>query len=143
MLLNISEDFSSKKKEIDAKVGKPFTLAERKEWEGTSISNLFITSASIDIYNLLVLNEGKSTCAIELRPKGIIISFRSKDASYASVIPFFKLRIYKGKAEEYSLYKDQEFIKIWADKTDPELHKFIKKVRNFKSDQAPTRVEDL
>ncbi|HET8753207.1 MAG TPA: hypothetical protein VFM59_02520 [Salinimicrobium sp.] len=143
MLVNISHDYSSKKKEIDAEVGKTLELKKRKELGGISCSNVIITAASIDIYNLLVLNEHKNTCAIEIRPKGIIITFRSQNDTFALVIPYYKLRIYKGRAEEYSFYRDNQFIKIRADKDDPDMHNFIRKIRDHKSDNAPTRVEDL
>lgn len=143
MLVNISEGFSEKKEEIDAAVGKPFTLEERQKHEKTSITGLFITAASIDIYNLLVLNEGNSKCNIEMRPKGIIISFRAKNDTFSLVIPFFKLKIYKGKAEEYSFYRDKYFIKIWAGAAEPEIHSFVKKIRNYKADTAGPRIEDL
>ncbi len=143
MLINISEGFSEKREEIDALVGKPFTLEQRQKHEKTSITGLFITAASIDIYNLLVLNEGNSQCSIEMRPKGIIISFRVKNDTFSLIIPFYKLKIYKGKAEEYSFYKDHYFIKIWAGAAEAEIHAFLKKVRNFKADNAGPRVEDL
>ena len=47
-----------------------------------------------------------------MRPNGIIIGFRSLLESYGLIIPYWKLKIYKGKAEEYSLYCDKHFIKI-------------------------------
>lgn len=143
MLINLSEGFSDKKEDIDAAVGKPFTLEERKKHQKTSLSGLFITAASIDIYNLLVLNEGNSKCSIEMRPKGIIISFKAQNDTFSLIIPFYKLKIYKGKAEEYSFYKDHYFIKIWAGAAEPEIHSFVKKIRNFKTDSSGPRIEDL
>ena len=143
MLVRLTPDYAAVKAKIDEAVGKTFTLEERKRLEKTSSANHEITGASIDIYNLLALNESRSTCTLEMRPKGIVISFRSKLDTFALVIPNYKLRIYKGSAEEYSFHKDQHFIKIWAGKTDAELHSFIRKMRNNKSDNAPTRVEDM
>lgn len=143
MLLNISHDYTSKKAKIDAEVGKTFTLAQRQRWEGISHQNINITAASLDIYNLLTVNGKENTCSIEMRPNGIIISFRSMQETYALVIPNYKLKIYKGKAEEYSFYKDQNFIKIWAGSTNPKIHQFVKKIIKNKSDNAPTRVDDL
>ncbi|NJW54182.1 hypothetical protein [Salinimicrobium oceani] len=142
MLFNISKDFSEKREEINDLVGKPFSLEERKKLDGVSLQNLTITAASIEIYNLLVLNEGNSQCHLEIRPKGVIISFRAATESYSLVIPFFKLKIYKGRAEEYSFYKDNYFIKIWAGAEDKELHAFIKKLRHYKADKALPRIED-
>lgn len=143
MLLNISHNYSEKKSKIDSEVGKTFTLAQRQAWEGISLQNINITAASIDIYNLLTVNGRENTCTIEMRPNGIIISFRSMQETYALVIPNYKLKVYKGKAEEYSFYKDHHFIKIWAGSNDPEIHKFVKKIIKNKSDNAPTRVDDL
>ena len=143
MLLNISQDFSSSKELIDGAVGGPYDLEQRKKYEGISYSGLPISAASLEIYNLLVLNEEKSNCSIEMRPNGIIMSFRSRKDTYALVIPHHKLRIYKGKAEEYSFYKDHHFIKIWAGKDESEVHGFIRKVRSSQSDNSPPRIEDL
>ncbi|MGB7841819.1 MAG: hypothetical protein WBL21_03440 [Salinimicrobium sp.] len=143
MIINVSEGFSEKKTEINAAVGKPFTLEERRKLQKTSLNGLYITAASIDIYNLLVLNDGNSKCSIEMRPKGIIISFKAKQDSFSLIVPYYKLKIYKGKAEEYSFYKDHYFIKVWAGPAETEIHGFIKKVRNFKADNAGPRIEDL
>lgn len=143
MLLNVSHNYAEKKGIIDAEVGKPFNLAQRKELGKTIFPDLFITAASLDIYNLLVVNEQERSCSIEIRPKGIIISFRSKSDTFSLVIPNYKLKVYKGKAEEYSFYKDHHFIKIWASAVEPEIHKFIKNITKNRSDNAPTRVDDL
>jgi hypothetical protein len=144
MLLNISQDFSDKREEINELVGKPFNLEERQELQKTSIHELPVTAASIEIYNLLVLNEGQAQkhCNIEMRPKGVLISFRAAGETYSLVIPFYKLKIYKGRAEEYSFYKDQYFIKVHAGAGQAEVHSFIKKLRHYKADKALPRIED-
>ncbi len=137
MLLNISRDFSDKREEINDLIGKPFNLSERQELEKTSLHELPVTAASIEIYNLLVLNEGQSNCNLEMRSKGIIISFRAAGETYSLIIPFFKLKIYKGRAEEYSFYKDNHFIKIHAGANQPEVHSFIKKTEALQGRQGP------
>lgn len=142
MLLNISRDFSEKREEINELVGKPFTLEERQKLEGITLNNLIITAASIEIYNLLVLNEGQSHCNLEIRPKGVLMSFRAAGETYSLVIPFYKLKIYKGRAEEYSFYKDNNFIKVRAGTEQAEVHSFIKKLRHYKADKALPRIED-
>jgi len=45
------------------------------------------------------------------------------------VIPFYKLTIYKGKSYEYTLYKDQYFVKI---STDENVHKFMRKLQQLR-----------
>lgn len=132
MLLNLSDNPKLQKEKIEESVGKPFNLEERKNLDGVNSGKIAIASGSIDIYNLLILNQGLNTCNIELRPDGIIIRFQAALENYALVIPFYKLKIYKGKAKQYSLFKDQYHIKVKADRQ--EVHKFIKKIRETKAE---------
>ena len=141
MLLNISYNNPEIREKINAEVGNPFTLVERFKLNGTGSPKLKITTTSIDIHNLLVLDNNTNTCNIEMRPQGIILMFRALLDTYALVIPYFKLNLYKGKAEEYSIYKDHYFIKVEA--KDAGVHKFMKKIIDYKSDNAPTQIEDL
>mgnify|MGYP000217939299 CR=1 FL=1 len=143
MLLNVSQDLAKKNELISTEVGKPFTLEERKKLEGTILKDIAVTAASIDLYNLMVLHEAQIFCSFEMRPKGVIINFRAKDDMFSLVIPFYKLKIYKGKAEEYSFYKDHYFIKIRAGAEEPEVHKFVKKLKNYQTDTAFPRIEDM
>ena len=126
MLLNISYNDIKQKKEIDKLVGKPFSIKERLKMGGIGSEKLIISSASVNIRNLLLLDNYINKCNIELRPKGIIVFFRSLLETYGLIIPYFKLKIYKGKAEEYSIYKDSFYIKVLADKNS--IHKFFKKI---------------
>src|SRR5699024_5757189 len=115
MLVNLSQDKDSLKEKIEAEIGKPFDLVKREELGGIDSGLMEITSSSIDIFNLLILNDGMSTCSLEMRPDGIIIRFQAALETYALVIPYYKLKIYKGRAKEYSLYRDNYFIKVKAD----------------------------
>ncbi|MDT0642366.1 hypothetical protein RM553_05920 [Zunongwangia sp. F363] len=141
MLQNISYNRPAIKRKIDTEVGKTFTLLERMRLNGTGSPKLHITSASIDIHNLLILDKYTNTCNVEMRPNGIIVMFRSLLETYALIIPYHKLTLYKGKAEEYSIYRDQYFIKVKADK--PAIHKFFRKIIDYKADNAPTQIDDL
>lgn len=141
MLLNISYNQPKIKERIIEEVGPPFTLVERFKMNGTGSPKLHITSTSIDIHNLLVLDNNANICNIEMRPRGIIVMFRSLLETYALVIPYYKLNLYKGRAEEYSIYKDHSYIKIKAG--EPPIHKYMMKIIDFKTGIAPTQVEDM
>jgi len=141
MLLNLSYNRPEYKEKINAKVGPTFTLLERFKLNGTGSPKLNITATSIEIHNLLILDSNINTCNIELRPKGIIVMFRSLLETYGLIIPYYKLSLYKGKAEEYSIYKDHHFIKVKAD--TPAIHKFMLKILDYKSSNAPTSIEDI
>lgn len=141
MLLNISYNRPEIKEKINAGVGAPFTLVERFKLNGTGSPKLYINSTSIDIHNLLILDNNANVCNIEMRPKGIIVMFRALLDTYALIVPYYKLHLYKGKAEEYSVHKDQYFIKVKAN--TPQIHKFMMKILHYKSDNSPTQLEDL
>ena len=129
MLFNVSYNNPKQRQKIEAAVGAPFSLRQRWSMKGVGSPQMNITQASIDIHNLLVLDQNRNTCNIELRPKGIIVRFRSLLETYALVIPYYKLNIYKGKADEYSVYKDQYFIKV---QLTTAVHRFIQKVQQLR-----------
>ncbi len=141
MLLNVSYNNPEIRKKIDTEVGKPFSFLERIKQRGIGIGHLIITSSSSEIQKLLTLDKYRNKCNIELRPNGIIIGFRSLLESYALVIPYWKLTLYKGKAEEYSLYRDTYCIKIEA--KNKNVHQFIKRILAEKEKQVPLSVENL
>ena len=141
MLLNVSYNKPEIKEKINAEVGKPFSLMERIKLGGIGSGKLFITTTSVEIHNLLILDKYINTCGIEMRPDGIIVTFRSVLETYALVIPFYKLKLYKGKAEEYSIYRDHYFIKIKAD--SKRIHNFMKKLTNYKADHWTSSKNNL
>ena len=141
MLLNISYNDPTIKRQIEKAVGRPFSLQQRWKLGGIGSQKLKINSASIDIHNLLILDNNLKSCNLELRPLGIIVHFRSLLETYGLIIPYYKLKIYKGKAKEYSLYIDQHYIKIFVD--SEKNHAFFKKVGSQKSLQVPPSLEDL
>ena len=141
MLLNVSYNDPKIKEKIDTAVGKPFTLKERWAKGGVGSSKLIISQTSIEIHNLLVLDNNRNTCNIELRPQGIILRFRSLLETYALVIPYYKLTLYKGKAQEYSIYKDKQFVKVVAD--TKATFKFFSKISTEKAKNQLPGIEDL
>lgn len=141
MLLNVSYNNKAVTKKIEEEIGKPFTLKERWAMNGIGSPKLIITETSIEIRNLLILDSNRDVCNIEMRPNGIIIGFRSLLETYALIIPYYKLSIYKGQASVYSIYHDQYFIKVASD--TKAVQKFFKKIMDYKADNAPTSIEDL
>ena len=141
MLVNVSYNNKEITQKIDQEVGKPFTLKERWSMGGIGSPKLNITATSTEIRNLLILDNNLDTCNIELRPKGIILRFRSLLETYALIIPFYKLTIYKGDLGIYSVYRDHYFVKVKAD--TKAIQKFFKKLLDYKADNSPTTIEDL
>ena len=112
MLKNISYNNSKIFDQINDYVGKPYTIFQRIRIGGIGSSKLIINKADSKISNLLNLDNNINKCNIEIRPKGIIIRFRSLLETYGLIVPFYKLKLFKGKANEYSIYNDNYFIKL-------------------------------
>jgi hypothetical protein len=141
MLLNVSYNNSEITRKVDSEVGKPFKLKERWAMGGIGSPKLFITETSIEIRNLLILDNNIDCCNIEMRPKGIIVRFRSLLETFALVIPFYKLTIYKGDFAIYSIYRDNHFIKVKSD--TKAIQKYFRKILDYKVENAPTTIADL
>ena len=141
MLVNVSYNNKSITEKINAEVGKPFTLRKRISLGGIGSPKMVIEDANLEIHNLLVLDNNRNVCQIELRPKGIILSFRSLLETYALIIPYYKLVVYKIGKSLFTIHKDHYFVKVDASKDKGE--RFIMKILDYKSDNAPTSIEDL
>lgn len=141
MLLNVSYNDKKITSKIDNEVGKPFTLKERFKLGGIGSPKLFIKETSVEIQNLLLLDNNRNSCNIEMRPKGIIVRFRSLLETYALIIPYYKLTIYKGDFAADSVYRDHYFIKVQSD--TKAIQKYFRKILDYKADNSPTSIEDL
>ena len=131
MLKNISYNNPKIIDEINNYVGKPYTILKRLKIGGIGSSKLVINSADSIIENLLNLDNNLNYCNIEIRPKGIIIHFKSLLETYGLIVPFYKLKIFKGKANEYSIYIDNFFIKVNA--SEKNEHDFLKKILRLRA----------
>ncbi len=141
MLVNVSYNNKEITRKVDEEVGKPFPLKERFALKGIGSPKLFVTETSVEIRNLLILDNNLNTCNIEIRPKGIILRFRSLLETFALVIPYYKLSVYKGNLGIYSIHRDHYFVKIKSD--TKAIQRFFKKLLDYKTDNAPTSFQDL
>lgn len=126
MLVNVSYNDLQIKLKINSLIGPPFSLMDRLKKKGIGSPRFLIKESSLNIHNLLVIDRNLNYCNIELRPKGVIIRFRSLLETYGLIIPYYKLKLYKGKKFQYSIYNDDTFIKVEAKKTTE--HSFFRKL---------------
>ena len=131
MLVNTSYRNPEIEKKVDNEVGKPFSIKERLILGGVGSPPLEIQSASTSIYNLLSLDNGRNRCNLELRPNGVLLRFRARLDTYTLVIPFYKLVLYKGDFAQYSIYRDNHFVKVKAD--TKAIQKFFTKILDAKA----------
>lgn len=131
MLANVSYNNKVQREEIDATVGKPFTLIQRLKLGGVGSPKLYVTTSSKEIDALFLLDQNDNTCNIELRPKGIIVRFRSLLETFALVVPYYKLTVFKGTSDTYSIHIDHHKVSVSAQSEPVRL--FFKKVQQQKA----------
>ena len=134
MLVNVSYNNKEQRSAIDTAVGKPFTLIDRLKLVGVGSPKLLIRSSSKEIDSLLLLDNNENSCNIELRPRGLILRFRSLLETFALVIPYYKLTLFKGKSDTYSVHFDHHKVEVSA-QSKP-VHAFFKKVQHQKAEST-------
>ncbi len=131
MLANVSYNNKAQRESIDKLVGKPFTLMNRLKLGGVGSPKLHVVSTSKEIDSLFVLDHNDNTCNIELRPNGIILRFRSLLETYGLIIPYYKLTIFKGTGEAYSIHMEHHKVGISAKSKN--VRDFFKKIQQQKA----------
>jgi len=131
MLQNISYNNKKQRNEIDRLVGKPFTLLERLKLGGVGSPKLYVTSSSKEIDALYLLDHNDNTCNIELRPRGVILRFRSLLETYALIVPYYKLTLFKGTSDVYSVHAEHHKVSVSA-QSEP-VRIFFKKIQHQKA----------
>ena len=131
MIYNISYKDNKQVELINNSVGKPYSLIDKIKLGGVGSPKYYIKSSDKKIDSLLILDNNDNTCNIEMRPKGIIIRFRSLLETYALIIPYFKLSIFKPTGDTYSIHSGENKI-IIITKTE-NIRKFIKRVLEQKA----------
>ena len=130
MIYNISYNNKKIKQLINDSLGKSYGIIDTIKMRGIGSQRLKIKEASLDISSLINKNSNTNSCSIELRPKGILIHFKSILDTYGFIIPFHKLIIFKGDKNTVTFFCDTEFIKI--DENSNSAYKFIKKIIRMK-----------
>ena len=131
MLRNISYNDHKLKEEISKIVGEPFSFFERIKMNGIGSSSLRIQGCNSEVENILNLDNNDNRCNIEIRKKGIIVRFRALLETYALIIPFYKLKLFKGDSNVYSIYIDNYYIKVLANNRN--VHVFFKKISKYRN----------
>ena len=78
MVYNISYNNKKIKNIINDSLGHAYGIIDKIKLRGIGSQRLKIKDASLDINSLINKNSNTNSCSIELRPKGILIHFKSK-----------------------------------------------------------------
>jgi hypothetical protein len=142
MLANTSYNDKKINQTIDELVGRPFNIIENIKRNGIGSPRLDILKTSDEIATLLSYDNNRNFCNVELRPRGIIIRFRSLLETFSLVIPYYKLVLFK-PANSYTFHINNHFISVDAPTNNKAVHRFMEKLNQLKTENSPTYIDDL
>ena len=129
MLKNLTYNDPTVKRAIDKSVGKAFTFFQGLKMGGTGSQKFIIETASEEIMTLLEKDNATNYSNIELRPKGIIIGFKSHQKTYGLILPFQEMMV--RNANDYLTIESSDFfIKMKTLNSSPVDPKFLKRISN-------------
>ncbi len=112
MIKNLSYNDPKINQFVIEQVGRPFSFFERIKLGGIGLGRLPIEKCSREIEQLIDLDNNTNYCNFELRPKGIVLRFRSLLETYGLIIPYYKLSIIKSSPQIYTLHIDHHFVSV-------------------------------
>jgi len=142
MLYNLTYNDTKIKTAVNELVGKPFGLIDNIKLNGIGSPRLDIDKASVEISELLSFDNNRNFCNIELRPKGIIIRFRSLLETFGLVIPYYKLVVFK-PGNSITFHIDHQFVSVSMPPNNKGILLFMEKLSQQKATNSPLDIADL
>lgn len=134
MVRNISYNRKETREEILFEVGKSLSIFKRLRMGGNGSQRFVIIEASNELEELANLDNKTNFCNIELRERGIILRFRSRLETYAWVVPYYLLSVFKNETH-FSLFAGAEFVRLTPAHNASLNTKFLRKLLEMKSGQ--------
>ncbi len=127
IIRNISYNNKEIKSEIKALVGQPYSFLERIKMGGNGSPRLVVATATDEIEKLLAVDNRTRYCNIELRPKGLILSLRSRLETYAWIIPYTQLTLFRTTGY-LELYSHGNHVKLAGFTNSKSAQRFLRKI---------------
>ena len=132
MIYNTSYKNDKIKAEIDAKMGKPFSLWKRLKLGGIGSSRMIIEEVSVKMIPYISKVSDINYLNIELRPNGILVHITKALEKFSWTIPYYQLSIFN--SDLYSIHSQGQFIKVRKDNYYNLNKNFLDKLLERKSD---------
>jgi len=127
MIRNISYNDTEITREIVNHVGDSFSFKKRIKLGGIGSPRYTIINASKNIQKILEPNHSLAFANIELRPRGIIIGFRSLLDTWGWIISFNQLAIFQDQ-QGYFIQSGSTFIHLQNTLQESANNSFFKKL---------------
>lgn len=134
MIIDVSYTSDDNSKKIAEILEDPYGLLQRLKMGGIGSPKLSLTDADADdeVSQLMNRDINRNVCNIELRPKGIIVGFRSHLDPYALLMPYEDLEIIEQDSLAYRIETPTNFVEIRLLKRDKNIRKFMERLQREK-----------
>lgn len=132
MIIDVSYTSEENTKKIDEILGESYSLFQRLKMGGIGSPKLSMTDADNHVSRLMNRDINRNVCNIELRPKGIIIGFRSHLDPFALLMRYDELNIIEKDSFIYRIETPAHFIEIRLRKRDTSIRKFMERLKREK-----------
>lgn len=140
MIRETTYNIKEVRQEIAAVAGRSISLLKRLKMGGNGSQRLVIIEAFKELEELIEVDNRSRFCNIELRENGIILHFRSRLETFAWVVPFHILSLFKSD-DTLSIYSGSEFVRVRAAQNAHLNHKFINKILEMKAEKFTQQNE--
>lgn len=123
---------------INEKVGESYSLIQRIKMGGAGSHRMVIEEHSPNFMSILRRNNSTDYCSIELRPGGIIVHIHKRLNSYAWLVPYHLMSIFKSNT--FSIHAAGEFLKLRMDKNYDVNRKLLDRMMEMKNEQLQAGV---
>lgn len=135
MIRNISYHTLELKQEIVKSVGRSFSLLDRFRLRGIGSQRYQVLKASNNLAALFARDGAANFCNIELRRRGVMLRFRSKQETFGWLVPYRLLSVFKDSSS-FTLYGGRESIQLKAAQNAKLKSDFINKMIRLKAEAA-------
>jgi hypothetical protein len=140
MIRETTYNIKEVRQEIAAVAGSSISFFKRLKMGGNGSQRLVIIEAFKELEELIDVDNRSRFCNIELRENGIILHFRSRLESFAWVVPFHILSLFKSD-DSLSIYSGSEFVRVKAAHNSLLNQKFINKILEMKAQKFTQKNE--
>jgi hypothetical protein len=140
MIRETTYNIKEVRQEIAAVAGSSISFFKRLKMGGNGSQRLVIIEAFKELEELIDVDNRSRFCNIELRENGIILHFRSRLESFAWVVPFHILSLFKSD-DSLSIYSGSEFVRVKAAHNSLLNQKFINKILEMKAQKFTQQNE--
>jgi hypothetical protein len=140
MIRETTYNIKEVRQEIAAVAGSSISFFKRLKMGGNGSQRLVIIEAFKELEELIDVDNRSRFCNIELRENGIILHFRSRLESFAWVVPFHILSLFKSD-DSLSIYSGAEFVRVKAAHNSLLNQKFINKILEMKAQKFTQQNE--